>query len=75
MDVEMIASLGLEAADEIADLHGARGATENVADFQVLQHFARDGGGDANDGGDAEDSGHTGSALYADGDHQQCGDY
>ena len=49
-------------AEEVAELHLARSAAEDVSDFQVLQHFARDRRGNADDGGDAE---HGGDARHA----------
>ena len=47
-------------ADQVADLHLPRRAAEDVADLQVLQHLAGDGGRDADDRGHAE---HRGDAL------------
>ena len=32
---------------QVADLHAARSAAQDVADFQILQHFAGDSRGDA----------------------------
>jgi hypothetical protein len=45
-----------------------------VSDFEILQHFSGNGGGDADDGGDSEDGNDSGSAFDADGDHEQGGD-
>ncbi len=61
-------------AHQVANLHFGRGAAEDVADLEILQHFTGDRRGDADDGGDAEDGDDSGGAFDADGDHQQGGD-
>jgi len=64
---------GDDDADDVADLHLPGGAAEDVADLQVLQHLAGDGGGDADDGGDAQHCGHPLHALHSHDHHGERG--
>ena len=49
-------------------------AAEDVADFEILQQFAGDGGRDADDGGDPKHGGDAADAGDAHGDQEQGGD-
>ena len=62
-------------AEQVAHLHAPRGAAQDVAGLEVLQHLASHGRAHADHSGHAEHGSHALTALHAEDHHHEGGDH
>jgi hypothetical protein len=69
-----ITQAGHHYGDQFNDLNGARCAAQNVSDLEILQEFARDGGGNAHHRGYRQHRYHATGSGDSQRDHEERGD-